>query len=341
MDERLRELAASRYRDGQRSLPRWKGSTSVPAGPHDERETWFAMVERRRSLVMPVPAEVPGPPAGVDVTEVRIPVTGGDCGNSSCTQCRRGSILARVYRAHGAVGRRPLHINFHGGAFWLGGGEEMIRSNAWRHAPRSLAIDGVCIDVDYRMAPEHKYPVPGRDCYQALCWIVDNASTLGVDVDRVAIGGASAGGALSAAVALMARDEGGPPIAAQVLEIPVIESACNTLSMHRYSSGFVFERGAAMDMWSLYLSAPSDAFEQYASPGHATDLSRLPPAIVTIGEYDPLRDEGLAYASRLEAAGVPVAAEVFPMCHGAALPETAEQVEQFVCAHLERLLTGF
>jgi len=339
MDERLRELAASRYPEGQLSLPRWKGPTSVPLGPDDERARWFAMVERRRALVMPVPTDVPGPPADVEVSEVRIPVSGGDCGNSNCTQCRSGSILARVYRVAGARGPRPVHINFHGGAFWLGGGEEMIRSNAWRHAQRATAIDGVCIDVDYRMAPEHKFPTPGNDCYEALCWIVEHASQLGIDVDHIAIGGASAGGALSASVALMARDRGGPPIAAQVLEIPVTDSSCNTSSMHRYATGFVFERGTAMDMWSLYLGAPSDAFEPYASPGHASDLSALPPAVVTIGEYDPLRDEGSDYATRLEAAGVAVSARVFPMCHGAALPETAEDVERFVCAQLRRHLT--
>lgn len=340
MDDRLRDLVASRYPDGRRSLPRWKGSMSAPVGSDAERERWFAMVARRRALVMPVPApgELPGAPEGVHVSEIRIPVSGPICGSSNCLRCLSGSILARVYRSRAVSGLRPLHVNFHGGAFWLGGGEDMIRSNAWRHAPRALGIDGVCIDVDYRMAPEHKFPTPARDCYGALCWIVEHAPELGIDVDRIAIGGASAGGALSASVALMARDNGGPKIAAQVLEIPVIESACNSASMHRYASGFVFERATAMDMWALYLASPADAFDPYASPGHASDLSGLPPAIMTIGQYDPLCDEGLAYAARLSTAGVPVASQVFAMCHGAALPETADEVEQFVCTQLRRLL---
>jgi acetyl esterase len=143
-------------------------------------------------------------------------------------------------------------------------------------------------------------------CYSALLWTVAHADELQIDPSRVSIGGGSAGGDLAAVVAMMARDRDGPPLVLQVLDIPVTDLTMSCPSVVENGEGYLLTREAIEQYVDLYLEDPSDAKNPYASPLLAEDLSGLPPAIVMTAEFDPLRDEGEAYAARLAAAGVPV-----------------------------------
>jgi acetyl esterase len=196
-----------------------------------------------------------------------------------------GEITARVYRPD-ADGVLPCYLHLHGGGFWLGNLEQS------ESACRAIATDAECVvvDVDYRLAPEHKFPTAAEDSYAALLWTVDHAEELGVDTSRLAVGGGSAGGNLAAVVALVARDRGGPELVLQVLEIAVLD----------------LTRPGREDTNAMYLADPNDAENPYASPLLASDLAGLPPAVVMSAEYDALRDEDAQYAERLRQAGVPV-----------------------------------
>jgi acetyl esterase len=212
-------------------------------------------------------------------------------------------IRARVYTPAGA-GPFPALLHFHGGAWIMG-------SYAWptfATCARDVAERTPCVvvDVDYRLAPEHQFPVAPEDCYASLLWLTEHASELGIDPARIAVGGDSAGGALAAAVCLMARDRGGPAIAAQVLEVPATDHA----HVETYPSAIEFATGYGLDTESLvagrvvYFARPEDALNPYASPMLADDLSDLPPAYILTAELDPLRDSGEAYGRRLAEAGV-------------------------------------
>lgn len=211
-------------------------------------------------------------------------------------------IPVRIYTPVQPAEGRPAFINFHGGGFVLGNLET-------EHA-RCLAISGNCgavvIAVDYRLAPEHPFPAGAEDCYSTLEWAAGNAKELGIDPDRIAIGGGSAGGNLSASVALMARDRSGPSIACQMLFYPVIDDSCTTASMTQASDCHIWNYQNCLDMWDQYLGFKRDDVSCYAAPARATDLAGLPPAFITTCEHDPLRDEAILYAMRLMNAGVPV-----------------------------------
>jgi acetyl esterase len=210
------------------------------------------------------------------------------------------AIPLRIYRPR--LGQLPVHVYLHGGGFWLGTLDQSD-ANCRRLARES---DRVVVSVDYRLAPEHKFPVPVEDCYAALLWTVEHAADLDVDPLRLTIGGGSAGGGLAAAVALMARDRHGPSIRFQLLEIPVTDLTMSQPSIDENANGPVLTRASIATYVSLYLADDADATNPYASPLLAPDLTGLPPALVTVAEYDPLRDEGEAYARRLAEAGVDV-----------------------------------
>ncbi len=234
------------------------------------------------------------------VEDVSIPGPGGD-------------IPLRIYASeHG--GLRPALVYFHGGGFVFG--------NLDTHDAVCRAIakqsGAVVVSVDYRLAPEHKFPAAVEDSYAATVWVAANAERLGIDASRIAVGGDSAGGNLAIVVAMRCRDAGGPALSAQVLIYPVTDSSSLETTSHReFAEGYFLTR-AAMDWFTgHYLASPDQKRHLEVSPLLAPNLSGLPPALVITAEFDPLRDEGEAYAQRLEQAGVPVTVSRYPgMIHG-------------------------
>jgi acetyl esterase/lipase len=158
--------------------------------------------------------------------------------------------------------------------------------------------------VDYRLAPENPYPAASDDCYSALLWLVQNASELGISESRIAIGGASAGAGLAASTALRARDESGPSLIFQLLTYPMLDHRNTNPSSFGVTDDFrVWNRKANMICWEAYLGDLNDV-PSYASPSLETDLSNLPPAIISVGALDNFVDECVDYAQRMMQAGV-------------------------------------
>jgi acetyl esterase len=211
-----------------------------------------------------------------------------------------GTIPARLYRPREG-GLLPLLVYFHGGGWVIG--------NLETHDDvcRDLAAKGACavLSIDYRLAPEHRYPAAADDCYAATEWAAARATVLGIDPGRLAVGGDSAGGNLAAVVSLMARDRGGPALRFQLLVYPATCGRLDSPSIHENATGYLLTRDAMVWFWSHYVPEPADREHPYVSPLRAPDLRGLPPALVLTAEFDPLRDEGEAYAERLRAAGVP------------------------------------
>jgi acetyl esterase len=211
-----------------------------------------------------------------------------------------GSIPLRIYRPEGKA-PLPALVFFHGGG-WVIGSIETHDGTCRDLADR---VGCVVVSVDYRLAPEHRYPAAAEDCWAATKWVAENAAALDVDPKRIAIGGDSAGGNLTAVVALLARDRRGPPLRFQLLIYPVTDADFTRASYRENAEGYLLTTPAMQWFWGHYVPDPAQRQEAYASPLRAKDLAGLPPAFVITAEYDPLRDEGEAYAKRLQAAGVP------------------------------------
>jgi acetyl esterase/lipase len=214
----------------------------------------------------------------------------------------------RIYRPREVAAPRGGLVHFHGGAFVVGD-LELSESACSRYADRA----GITVvDVDYRLAPEHPFPAGFEDCYAALEWTAAHCDDLGVDPRRIAVGGNSAGGGLAAAVALAARDRGGPKLAFQLLLYPVLDDRLTTRSVREMTDTPMWTAEAAVHMWRHYLGddAGKPDGSPYSAPARAADLdgglTGLPPAYVLVCEHDPLRDEDIAYAVRLMDSGVPV-----------------------------------
>ena len=207
-----------------------------------------------------------------------------------------------------------------GALVWLHGGGWVLGSIETNDATcRSLANEARCIvvSVDYRLAPEAKFPLPLDDAFAATVWTVEHAEALSVDASRIAVGGASAGGNLAAAVTLMARDRGGPELAYQLLVYPAVGNDDSSQSFRDNGEGYGLDRATMDWYWRHYLRDEADASNPLAAPLLAEDLSGLPPALVITAEYDPLRDEGEKYADRLREAGVEVTCSRYDgMVHG-------------------------
>ncbi len=218
-------------------------------------------------------------------------------------------IEVRVLTPRGLAGPAPALYWIHGGGFVLGDVDSDLETPA--HIASALGV--IAVSVEYRLAPEHPFPVPVEDCYAGLSWLAEHASDLGVDPHRIAVGGQSAGGGLAAAVALMARDRGGPELCFQLLDIPVLDDRLSTPSMRAYTDTPVWDRPSAILSWRAYLgSGVGGDTSPYAAPARAADLRGLPPAYVVTCEFDPLRDEGIEYAQRLMQAGVATELHHYP-----------------------------
>jgi acetyl esterase len=223
-----------------------------------------------------------------------------------------GAVPIRIYSPGGSA-PFPALVFLHGGGWVVGDLEthdQVCRSIASRG-------EAVVVAVHYRLAPETPFPGALEDGAAAIRWTAEHARELGVDPKRICVGGDSAGGNLAAVVALISRDRGGPRLCHQLLIYPVTDHSFETPSYRENQSGPLLTRDAMRAFWNLYLAREQDGANPYASPLRAPDLRGLPPAHVMTAEYDPLRDEGEAYARRLEAAGVPVVVRRYEgMIHG-------------------------
>ena len=257
-------------------------------------------------------AQFPPPDTtGVQIEDRQIPGRDGD-----------PAIPIRIYRPEQRSAPAAVY-SVHGGGFIAGDLETEHASNVV--LARELGI--VVVSVDYRLAPETPFPGGLEDVYAGLVWTAKNAYELGIDPERIAIAGTSAGGGLCAALALLARDRGGPRITFQFLSVPELDDRLTTASMTDFTDTPLWSRPRAIVSWDCYLGAGragADDVPIYAAPARATELAGLPPAYVSVMHFDPLRDEGVAYALAMLAAGVSVELHLFPgTFHGSMLIQDA------------------
>lgn len=229
----------------------------------------------------------PGPQVAA-VTDAMIAVDGGE-------------IKARMYRPFGE-GPHPGHLYLHGGG-WIGG---TIDAEVIDIIARERCVGAQCVVVtaDYRKAPEHPYPTGLNDSYAALLWLAEHAEGYGIRRDLITVGGGSAGANLAAALTIKVREQGGPAIAFQLLEVPALDLTLQSSSCTDYASGYGLTYGTLSRVVEYYLPDGESARHQYASPLLAPDVSDLPPAYIMSAEYDPVRGDGERYTQRLQTAGV-------------------------------------
>ena len=251
-----------------------------PLGTLSPAETRIASVARRPDGVEPEAVH--------SVEDRTIPGPGGE-------------IPVRVYTPS-ADAALPLTVYFHGGG-WVIGDLESEDARC-----RSIANQAGCVvlSVDYRLAPEDPFPASWEDAYAATKWAAEHADELGIDVARIAVAGSSAGANLAAVVAQQARDGGGPALVHQALVYPVTDHAMDTASYSENAEGYLLTRHSMQWFWGHYLGEDGDGSAPTASPLRAENLGGLPSALVITAEFDPLRDEGEAYAEAMRAAGVEV-----------------------------------
>lgn len=221
--------------------------------------------------------------------------------NISFTSKDGHDIALRVYKPAGAAGQLPVWVYFHGGGFVLGSFD--ARDNFCGNIAEQSHC--VVVSVQYRLAPEHPFPQGLHDCYEATAWVSRHAHTFGGDGGKLAVGGESAGGNLAAAVALMARDNGGPAILHQTLLYPSLDCSGSLPSRRKPPKDYLLTQEMLQQFGNAYLPPGQDRKDPYCSPVFA-HLAGLPPAVVITAEHDPLRDEGNLYARKLQEAGVPV-----------------------------------
>lgn len=240
------------------------------------------------------------PPSDVAIEERAIPGPDGD-------------IPIAIYQPS-APAPRPGLFMIHGGGYVVGTAREDMNGIGYAEH-----VGCTVVSVDYRMAPEFTYKAAIADCFAGLNWMFENAADLGVDSERIAIGGGSAGGGLTAGLALYNRDNKGPEVAFQLLVYPMLDDRHETASGYEVTHPNVWNRDVSLKAWKMYLGDEygADEVSPYAAAARATDLSGLPPAYVTVGTEDLFRDEDITYAQRLMAAGIPTELLVVPgMFHG-------------------------
>jgi acetyl esterase len=244
------------------------------------------VAEARQAILQLFQVENPEPVAKVEDRTIPTPT---------------GDLPIRLYTPEGD-GPLPVLVFFHGGG-WVVGNLESHDATC-----RALANAAGCITlaVDYRLAPEHKFPAAPEDCYEATKWAVLNAAALGGDPQRVAVGGDSAGGNLAAAVALMSGDRGAPSLAYQLLLYPVTNHSFDTESCKQNGEDYLLTKDSMVWFWDHYLENDEAGNAPYASPLQAKYVNSPPPGLVITAEFDPLRDEGEAYGKRLQDAGADI-----------------------------------
>jgi acetyl esterase len=252
----------------------------------------LSIEEGRRTVDTVQDGEVGGPT--VDVTTLTVP--GGPT----------GEVVVKVYRPAGSTGSLPVVVYTHGAGWVFGDAhthDRLVRE-------LTTLARAATVFPEYRRSPEAKYPSALEEVYATLVWVRDHGAEHDLDPDRIAVAGDSVGGNMTAAVTLLAKERGGPPILAQLLYYPVTDASFDTGSYHQFAEGYWLRRDAMQWFWDQYTTDPAQRDEITASPLRATldELAGLPPALVVNGEADVLRDEGEAYAARLRSAGVPVTA---------------------------------
>jgi acetyl esterase/lipase len=245
-------------------------------------------------------------------------------------------VPVRVYTPTGHTAPLPGLLYVHGGGFALGSVDTAHRDAAQIAAE----VGAVVVSVEYRRAPEDPFPAALDDCYAALLWTANKASELGIDPDRLGAGGDSAGGGLTAALTLLARDRGGPRLCFQYLEIPELDDRLDTPSARAFVDTPIWHRANAELSWRYYLGEGGEV-SPYAAPARAEDLSGLPPAFVSVCEFDPLRDEGIEYARRLLAAGVSTELHLYRgTFHGSVMVIDAAVTQRMIADKLRALRQG-
>ncbi|QIM16196.1 alpha/beta hydrolase [Leucobacter insecticola] len=227
------------------------------------------------------------------------------------------TIEITILRPRGSAGEKlPTLYNIHGGGMIVG----HRSAEAGRIAELVAEHRAVGVLVEYRLAPEDPYPAGVEDCYDGFVWLVENAARLGVDPERIVVMGGSAGGGFTAAVALLARDRGGPKMAGQLMLCPMLDNTNSTVSSLQYDGIGTWQRSAALLAWECVLGtdlAASESAPAYAAPTRAADLSGLPPAYIEVGAAEMFRDEDIEYASRIWATGGQAELHVWSGgCHG-------------------------
>lgn len=276
----------------------------------------YATITPEALREMNKPMQMGPPPAVAEVRDLTMDLPGR-------------SIAARLYLPEGPGETPPLVLFYHGGGWVIGS----IESHDATARAIAAASGAAVLSVEYRLAPETKFPGPLDDCYDALVWAAGHAAELGIDAARLAVAGDSAGGNLAAAVAIRARDEGGPKLTHQLLIYPVTDADFANGSYTENAEGYFLTTQMMQWFWTQYVDDHGDPHPHAAVLRH-DNLAGLPPATVLVAQYDPLRDEGLAYAEALKAAGVPVETELAPgMIHGffsmfEAVPDAMPYVER-------------
>ncbi|WP_288480332.1 alpha/beta hydrolase [uncultured Deinococcus sp.] len=237
-------------------------------------------------------------PEGVIWDDLRVPGLSGE-----------PDVPVRLYRPASAPHPGPGVLFIHGGGMWAGS----IAHEHVQAATLSAALGAVVVSVGYRLAPEAPYPAAVHDCFGTLVWMAGHAGDLGFDPSRLAVTGGSAGGGLALAVALLARDRGGPALRYVMAQYPMIDDRSETASALEFDDlGVVWDRRKNVEAWNWYLAG--QAADLYAAPARAStaQLAGLPPTFLDVGELDPFRDEDIAFATRLMQAGVPTELHVYP-----------------------------
>jgi acetyl esterase/lipase len=293
--------------DGQATWPHRDGTSVGPPPPFDHE-----LAAPLRAIL----AGMPGPLTPELIADRRARTVSGSLSDAEI--CRSGAfelaeltapgpegapdIALLICRPTATPGPHPVIYNTHGGGMVAGNNRSVeLAEELDRAEELQLAV----VAVEYRLAPEHPDPTPLEDCYAGLLWVAENAAELGLDADRILISGNSAGGCLAAGVSLLARDRGGPKLLGQMLQCPMLDDRCDTPSMHQMHQVGLWDGQSNRVGWTALLGERRGTGEVscYAAPNRAGDLSGLPPAFIDVGSVEALRDESVAYATRIWQAG--------------------------------------